>query len=50
MEELINATSMRVLTWRMPLKIQKIYRGTKGFHTSLAVVGPLTSRLEDERS
>jgi hypothetical protein len=31
---------MRVSTWRMPLKIQKIYKGIQGFCTSLAAIGP----------
>jgi hypothetical protein len=41
---------MRVSTWRMPLKISKIYKGIQGFCTFLAAIGPLTSMLEDEQS
>jgi hypothetical protein len=29
---------------------QQIYRGTRGFRTSLAAIDPLTSMLEDEQS
>jgi hypothetical protein len=51
MEGLINATKLcRVSTWGCPRRFQKIYRGTQGFCTSLAAIGPLTSMLEDEQS
>jgi hypothetical protein len=33
-----------------PWIFQKNYRGTQGFRTSLATIGPLTSMLKDEQS
>jgi hypothetical protein len=35
---------------RCPSRFQKIYKGTHGFRTSLAAIGPLTSMLKDEQS